>query len=547
MDRKGRHWSLSSGTGPAHGPDGPGGASPDDSPVSSGGQISQSTTIVTTLQSGLGTPPSGAQPRPAAQPTRVEIKPEPMDLDEKPSCRFAEKRDGALFNIPGPSGEGATSASVPVSPLWQGPVASPKNTDVIPKIPRYSESRHGDIRRPFSTPPSYTLSDMRHLSPTLRFGSRFQFPSHTISTSPHVSQQSRIVSTGSTAPSTATLSSESNLQVGALQEPSQQGLVRPQQMLDSGALPTDEGVARRQRAIMYQQQLLYVTKRLHRLGIGKDAFGRSQEARGSSLDAAQGDDVFQQPIHPSQRLDRQQEDQSGQSTEHIGDEGKGGQIGQTATSSQGSNAQISGASVLVTSNPSQAQTSGIRGYFMDQPIGIGSSIAQNPSGMPSLSGMFGVQPPLRYGGAVQPDTTIRQLLQRRTTPPYPTSGTPVHQMHHQQQRYVQQQHHQQQELQRRSQTPGRKVPLSQRLSDGSCNVKPAAAAAIGPRRYSAPSYTTDVVMKEGGSRRYPSQGDATAQLTESNTGMESSGSEGRDPRPFVQRGKVNLLMLHVSM
>lgn len=134
MDRKGKKWFQSSATGPA----GPGGVSPDDTPVSSEDQMSRLTSIVTTLPSELGAPPTGPQTLSAAQTTRVQIKPEPMDLDDKPSCRFARKGDSVMFNLPGPSGEGATSASVPVATsMWQGPASNLTNTDVGSKFPSY--------------------------------------------------------------------------------------------------------------------------------------------------------------------------------------------------------------------------------------------------------------------------------------------------------------------------------------------------------------------------------------------------------------------------
>lgn len=401
-----------------------------------------------------------------------------------------------------------------------------------------TETKQGSIRRPFSTPPSYPS----HLSPTSRFGSPFPFPGHNLSPSPHVSQQSRIVSTGSSAPSTATLSSGSSQQGGAPQRSLQQDTrprVRPERFFpDSGASSAVEGAARQQRTLMYHQQLLYVTKRLHRLGFGKDPFGRSQEAGATSLGAAQPQQgVFQQPqqpLHQLQQLNPQRQDRSvhpsGQSAE-LNVDGSGSQ---TVTTSQGSNTTISQASGMVTSDPSQAQSPHIRGFFMHQPVRLGSSVSQNPAGMPALSGMFGVQTPSQYGRAVQSDATIRQLLQRRSNQPYPTSGTPIHQLHHQHQRYVQQQHHHQQEHQRRSQTPIRKAPLSQQLSEGSGRVKP---AAVGPRRYSAPSYTTEVVMKKESGDQFSNHGGPTAQLTDSTQAMDSTGSEGLEPLSYVQRGK----------
>lgn len=399
----------------------------------------------------------------------------------------------------------------------------------------FTETKQGNLRRPFSTPPSYPS----HLSPTSRFGSPFPFPGQNLSPSPHVSQQSRIVSTGSSAPSTATLSSGGSQQGGAPQRSLQQDnrqRVRPERFFpDSGASSAGEGATRQQRTLMYHQQLLYVTKRLRQLGFGKDPFGRSQEAGATSLGAAQPQQsVFQQPLHQLQQLNPQRHDRSvhpsGQSAE-LSVDGSGSQ---TVTVSQGSNTPMSQASAMATSDPPQAQSSNIRGFFMHQPVRLGSSVSQNPAGMPALSGMFGVQTPSRYGRAVQSDATIRQLLQRQSNQPYPTSGTPIHQLHHQHQRYVQQQHHHQQEHQRRSQTPIRKAPLSQQLSEGSGRVKP---AAVGPRRYSAPSYTTEVVMKKESGDQFSNHGGPTAQRTDSTQAMDSAGSEGLEPLSYVQRGK----------
>ncbi|XP_071503222.1 uncharacterized protein [Diadema antillarum] len=486
MDRQGRHWTFA----PTSSDKDDEVVKDDSSTVSD--RLSGLTTAATTISE---TPvPVGAGISSGAGRTEVAIAPEPMDLDERPSCRYASTAATgpahALFErASSGEGEGTYRANTPA--VWSPEVTLP-NTDLLTSTKEgiFADSDHSGQHtharsRQHSDDSAAQASsqiDSRRHQASGNLYPVFQFPP----------------SSFQTPSATRVVSSEMNANI-----PSSPGA--------TPGVPTSQAAAGpRQNPISYHQQLQAVMKRLQHLGSPKTAPRQSQD-RDSQQQQQQPqhrqDQHFpQRQLQPLQRRNSAPEEGANRHAKHAGIKGvlQAPHLSSISSQGTGQTASCSG------SSGSAATTSVLSQAF----IGHHRYPAFRPQS-PTLSGMYGFRHP--RGGA---SGTIRQLLQNRTTRPYTVPSAHA------------------------SRLPYRTLTGAGPLSPpplGSSHGGMVSTQST-QRRYSVPAYPDDVFMKEKTDDLFSGvTGSDDAIQSDDKQGSQSSAPKASDVGGFaiLQRGKCN--------